>query len=116
MPEKEIIKILDTEGKERLRIKLGIEKGKVKDLMLQYESYILGKWRNIVRYDITHGFFHRDFLLPTGKEKTRIDINNLNDASIFAEQDLKDKWEFYKSKYLKDLKFKKDDKERNNNK
>ena len=29
---------------------------------------------------------------------------DLKSASTFAEQDIKDKWEFYKSKYLKDLK------------
>lgn len=35
------------------------------------------------------------------KEKTVIQIAQLQEAAIFAEQDIKDKWEFYKQRYLK---------------
>jgi hypothetical protein len=38
------------------------------------------------------------------QEKTRIDINDLNLGSLYAEQDLKDKWEFYKERYTKRMK------------
>jgi hypothetical protein len=55
-----------------------------------------------VRYDLAHGFFHRDVMKPNGeKEKTVIQIAGLEEAAIFAEQDIKDKWEFYKQRYLK---------------
>ncbi len=59
----------------------------------------------IVRYDLAHGFFHRDVMKPDGeKEKTIIEISGLLEASIFAEQDIKDKWEFYKHRYLQSFK------------
>ncbi len=103
--KKEFTKILDKIGLERLRVKLSINKGKITDLVFQYESFINDKWREIVRYDLAHGFFHRDFVSPKGeKEKVRIEITDLKSAASFAEQDIKDKWEFYKAKYLKELK------------
>lgn len=71
----------------------------------QYESYIKNRWTAIVRYDIEHGFFHRDLMTPKGEKiKTPIDITDLNSATIYAEQDIKDKWGYYKQRYLKDLK------------
>jgi len=35
------------------------------------------------------------------KKKKAIGIDNIEDALLYAEQDLKDRWEFYKEKYLK---------------
>ncbi|MFA4851553.1 MAG: hypothetical protein WC868_10455 [Bacteroidales bacterium] len=103
--KKEFIKNLGDSGNERLRIKLTIEIGNLTDFVLQYESFINGQWLEIVRYDIAHGFFHRDFVTPKGKkEKTRIEMPDMKTAATYAEQDIKDKWEFYKTKYLKDLK------------
>ncbi|MEP7169453.1 MAG: hypothetical protein ABI855_08810 [Bacteroidota bacterium] len=102
---KEFVKSLDDEGNERLRVRLTIKKGKLMDIVFQYESLIGKKWIAIVRYDLAHGFFHRDVMKPNGeKEKTVIEITGLKEASIFAEQDIKDKWEFYKQRYIKSLK------------
>ncbi len=96
---------MDEEGLERLRIRLVIDQGSLLYLVFQYESFIEGKWREIVRYDYAHGFFHRDVIFPNGdQEKTRIDIEDLELASLFAEQDMKDKWEFYKERYIKKMK------------
>lgn len=99
---KEFLKTLDDEGNERLRVRLSIVKGELRDIVFQYETLIEKKWTAIVRYDLAHGFFHRDVLKPNGdKEKTIIEITGLKEASIFAEQDIKDKWEFYKQRYVK---------------
>jgi len=99
---KEFFKFLDREGHDRLRVRLKIEKGVLINLVVQYESLIDNKWTAIVRYDIEHGFFHRDMMTPKGEKiKTPIDISDLNSATIYAEQDIKDKWEHYKQRYLK---------------
>ena len=37
-------------------------------------------------------------------EKKEIVIDNLKSASKYAEQDLKDRWEWYKERYLKKVK------------
>jgi hypothetical protein len=84
---------------------LKIDKGALIDVVYQYEALIEGNWTSIVRYDCAHGFFHRDILKPNGdKEKQEIVIDNLKSASKYAEQDLKDRWEWYKERYIKKLK------------
>ncbi|HBH82317.1 MAG: hypothetical protein A2X04_12960 [Bacteroidetes bacterium GWF2_41_9] len=105
MKRKEFFKILDREGFDRLRVRLEIDKGELINIIVQYESLIDNKWTAIIRYDIEHGFFHRDMITPKGEKiKTPIDISDLNSATIYAEQDIKDKWEYYKQRYLKELK------------
>jgi hypothetical protein len=80
---KEFLKSLDESDSERLRVKLTIVKGKLSDIVFQYESFIDGKWISIVRYDMAHNFFHRDVLKPNGeKEKTAIDITGLTEAQV----------------------------------
>jgi len=98
-------KYLDEDEDELLRIRLWINRGKVMDLVIQYESKIKGKWYSIIRYDCSHGFFHRDTLFPNGrKEKQTIAILTLGDAVNYAEQDVKDRWEFYKDRFIKNMK------------
>lgn len=86
-------------------MRITVENGKVVDIVVQYETMINGKWFAIVQYDCAHGFLHRDVIHPNGdKEKQVIEFDNLEMALIYAEQDFKDRWEFYKSRYLKQLK------------
>ena len=102
---KEFTKELSLDGEDRLRIKIEIEKGKVKGVVAQYESKIKDKWYPIVRYDCSHGFFHRDILNSKGeKTKQIIQIQNLKDALTYAEQDIKDRWEWYKERFKKGMK------------
>ncbi|MEW6416753.1 MAG: hypothetical protein AB1480_01370 [Nitrospirota bacterium] len=100
MGEKEFTKELTPDGDDRLRIKINTERGKIVDIVVQYESRVKEKWHPIVRYDCSHGFFHRDILNPKGEKiKQAIPINNLKDALTYAEQDIKDRWEWYKEKF-----------------
>ncbi len=105
MAEKYFIVLLDKLGHDRLRVRIETVKGKVKYFVVQYETLINHEWRAIVRYDLAHGFFHRDVMHPKGeKEKHAINIDNLEDALNYSQQDLKDRWEFYKERYLKQIK------------
>jgi len=105
LKKKEFLKHLDNEGLERVRMKIVVDKGKVKDIVVQYETLLNDKWIAIIRYDCAHGFFHRDVISPTGdKEKKAIAIENLENALQYAEQDIKDRWKFYKQRYMKKLK------------
>ena len=100
MGEKEFTKELTPDGDDRLRIRINTERGKIVDIVAQYESRIKEKWYPIVRYDCSHGFFHRDILTPKGEKiKQAIPINNLKDALTYAEQDIKDRWEWYKENF-----------------
>jgi hypothetical protein len=101
---------LDKVGNDRIRVRLKIQNGVLVDVVYQYETWIDQNWIAIVRYDCSHGFFHRDVMLPNGnKEKYEIAIDNLKSASKYAEQDIKDRWEWYKERYLKKMKKKKND-------
>lgn len=87
MKQKEFFKILDKERSDRLRVRLEIENGELINIVVQYESLINNKWIAIVRYDIEHGFFHRDMMTPKGEKiKTPIDFSDLNSATIYEEQ------------------------------
>ncbi len=105
MKEIEFIVFLDNQQLNRLRVRLITENGELIDVMYQYEAKINDEWSAIVRYDCAHGFFRRDILLPNGdKEKKSIEIDSLKNASKYAEQDLKDRWEWYKERFIKKLK------------
>jgi len=105
MNTKEFVTYLDKNSTERLRVRLTIEKGELTDIIYQYESFITDKWYPIVRYDCSHGFFHRDVMKPNGdKEKSLIELDNLKTASKYAEQDLKDRWEWYRERFIKKMK------------
>jgi hypothetical protein len=91
--------------KDRIRLRFKKDKGQIIDLFIQYEAEINEKWVAIVRYDCSHGFFHRDILYPNGeKEKKVIEVPDLKYGFTFAKQDLEDRWEWYKEQYLKKLK------------
>jgi hypothetical protein len=96
---------LDDYEQNRIRVRLTIDGGNVKDVMYQYETVLDNEWQAIVRYDCAHGFFHRDVMYPNGsKEKQVIAIDTLKNASKYAEQDLKNKWEWYRERYTNNLK------------
>jgi len=105
MKEIEFLSPLDNQNLNRLRVRLITENGELTEIMDQFESLINTKWTPIVRYDCAHGFFHRDILLPNGdKVKQNVEMDSLKNASKYAEQDLKDRWEWYKERYIKKLK------------
>ena len=105
MGVKEFTKFISPDAEDRLRVKIKIEKGEVVDLTVQYEARFGGRWLEIIRYDCAHGFFHRDILHPNGeKTKYQIPIFNLNDALLYAEQDIKDRWKWYRDRFKKEMK------------
>jgi hypothetical protein len=69
--EKEFYIYLGNRLKDRLRLHFRKDKGRIIDLMLQYEALINDQWVVIVRYDCAHGFFHRDLLHPNGIRKKK---------------------------------------------
>ena len=99
MPEKEFIDFLGTSALDRIRCWFKTEKGEVIEiLVVQYETFINDQWLPVVRYDTSHGFFHRDLYDATGREyKERLDMN-LSEALTFAIRDIRKNWKTYKSR------------------
>lgn len=102
---KEFLKYLNDTKTERVRNKIVTEKGKVIDILVQYETFLEGKWVVIIRYDCAHGFFHKDVIYPDGsKEKHEVVIETLRHAVSYAQQDIKDRWKWYRDRYIKKIK------------
>ena len=88
-------------GLDRLRILFTTEGGRVISIVvIQYEAYIDGKWRAIVRFDEAHGFFHRDVVFPSsGQKKTAQPAVSKNLALNDAIAHIKQFWHTYRKKY-----------------
>ena len=105
MRTKEYTALLGKDNSDRLRIRLRTEKNELIDVVYQYEAFIDKVWVAIVRYDCAHGFFHKDVMQPNGeKEKSAMEFDSMKNAAQYAGQDLKERWEWYKERYLKKLK------------
>jgi hypothetical protein len=101
MKRKTIIYNLEENEEERLRMEFVTVKGKVKDLVVQYESLLNNEWIAIARYDCSHGFFHRDTMKKNGlRRKKVIRVSNLNEALNYALADIKINWKSYKDSYF----------------
>ncbi len=96
--------MLSPDQKDRLRVIASKEKGKIVRFAAQYEAYIKNEWRNIVRYDTSHGFAHKDLIHPNGiTDKQPLPFTDFNVAFTFAIQDLKISWKWYRIAYEKEL-------------
>jgi len=100
MGEKFWIQDFET-GLDRLRVHFTTERGEVRSIfVIQYEAYIDGKWRAIVRFDEAHGFFHRDIVSPTGEQlKIAQPVLGKKLALTEAIEDIKRHWRFYRKAY-----------------
>jgi len=100
MGEKAWIQDFET-GSDRLRVHFITERGQIVSvIIIQYEAYIDGNWRAVVRYDEAHGFFHRDVMSPSGKQqKTAQPTGDKKMALAEAIADIKKHWRKYRVKY-----------------
>jgi len=67
--------------------------------VVHYEALIDEKWRAIVRYDSRHGFAHRDVIRPSGDQDKYPPFEDLGVAMTYGEQDIEDRWEWYRKRY-----------------
>ncbi len=101
MGEKEFVKALDDEISARLRFRVVTDAGQLLFFVVQLEILVEGEWRVVVRYDNSHGFTHRDEFDARGREtKKHIPLPDCAAAAQYAEQDLSDRWEWYRDRYL----------------
>ncbi len=88
---------------DRKRHEHVIEQGRVTRFMVQFETFVEGKWLPVIRYDTAHGFPHVDRTLPDGTiEKILLLTKDLGEALTFADQDIDENWQRYKEVYLKE--------------
>ena len=86
---------------DRKRHQHVIDRGRVIQFVVQYETFVEGEWRPVIRYDTAHEFPHVDRIRPDGTvEKAALLTNDLGEALTFADQDIDENWERYKEAYL----------------
>ncbi|NUO80467.1 hypothetical protein HUU05_10355 [candidate division KSB1 bacterium] len=88
-------------GLDRLRVHFTTDRGQVVAIIvIQYEAYIDGKWRPVVRFDETHGFFHRDVVSPSGEQqKTPIAVDDRSEALAKALYEIRQLWRTYRKTF-----------------
>ncbi|HXV79888.1 MAG TPA: hypothetical protein VEG60_08415 [Candidatus Binatia bacterium] len=76
-------------------------RGRVTYFAVQLEVKNEGEWRQVVRYDCSHKFVHRDsYDLRERQRKEAIDLG-YEEALTFADEDLDENWERYQSIFLR---------------
>ena len=94
----------DDEGNviSRTRTKLFIDKGKIYNYVVQLEHLVSCDWREVVRFNCSHGFVHKDIYNIEGKQIRKIDLGHfadLKDAVDMAERDISQNHEKYVRKF-----------------
>ena len=85
----------------RLRVEFEVEKGKVRQFLVQLEVKDQGEWRPVIRYDCAHGYAHCDRFTRKGeRHKERLPLS-YEEALTHAQQDLRRNWERYRERFRK---------------
>ena len=73
------------------------ERGRVVNFVVQLEVEVGAEWKEVVRYDCSHKFAHRDSYDLKGRQrKEAIDLS-YEEVLTFADEDLDENWERYRS-------------------
>ncbi|MDP9356047.1 MAG: hypothetical protein M3R02_12345 [Chloroflexota bacterium] len=107
MPEgtKEFFRPIGSPG-DTLRVRITIDRGEVTAFVIQYEAWIEGAHRPVVRYDTAHGKAHRDMLDWNGSTIDKVwawegaDLS-YNEALDSAASDLINNWAAYREDFLR---------------
>jgi hypothetical protein len=103
MGEKEYLRSIQP-GQDRVRYFHLTEGKKVIRFLVQYEAFIEGKWREIVRYDSAHGHPHRDILHPDGSQ-TKEYFPGWSNAEVltYGQEDIRKRWRDYRREYEREM-------------
>ena len=83
---------------DRIRVRFALEGGVVVDFVVQYETVSEDQWRPVVRYDLAHGYLHRDRPDPRGDLTTKeaMPYGTLATAMTEAIREIKVNWPEYR--------------------
>jgi len=102
--EKSFVVPLGESDCDRYRLYCMTERGQVVVFRVQYEAFIDGEWRAIVRYDTAHGFPHRDLLHPNQPgEKTEYPGRSNAEVLTLGQEDIKRHWQTYRAQYEEEM-------------
>ncbi len=99
MPEKHYLILLDIDARKR---HYHVTKsGRITKFIVQLEVKIGGVWKEVMRYDCTHGYAHKDFYNIEGQCRKMNLYLDYDDALTLADDDINENWQIYKEKFLR---------------
>ena len=96
---------VDYDSDNRRRVLFTRDRGRIVEFVVQFETYLDGKWKPVIRYDCSHGTPHRDVYDRRGRrvrihEALRVSPTN-EEALTFAVQDLNERWQRYLYQFIR---------------
>lgn len=87
-----------------IRVTFDKENDHIARFSVQYLAFLRNGWRPIVRFDTAHGRAHMDISHPDGSQDTReLHTQDYAVALARAVQELKERWEFYRERYEREM-------------
>ena len=76
------------------------EFGKIIKFVVQLEVRSGRSWKEVIRYDCSHDYVHKDWYNIKSQRKKIILNLNYEDALTLADEDINENWKIYREKYL----------------
>jgi hypothetical protein len=99
MTEKNYLIFLDLNTRKKHY--LFVEAGRITKFAVQLEVKVGDSWKEVVRYDCTHGYAHKDLYNIKGKHRKINIYMSYEDALTYADDDINENWEIYRHRFLK---------------
>ncbi len=99
MAEKQYLILLDSDARKRhYHITTS---GRITKFVVQLEVKAGDVWKEVVRYDCSHDFAHKDCYNIKGQcRKVHLHLD-YEDALTLADEDLNENWETYRERFLR---------------
>ncbi len=76
-------------------------KGKVVFFVVQLEIMFEGRWKPVLRYDLSYGFSHIDRYNLKGIQKKEVLDLPFKEVLTLADMDINENWQKYKNRFLR---------------
>ena len=97
MAEKQYLILLDIDARKRHYH--STMAGRITGFTVQLEVKVGGIWKEVVRYDCSHNYEHKDRYNIKGQCK-KISLSlNYEDALTLTDDDINENWQIYKEKF-----------------
>ena len=78
-----------------------VERGRITEFVVQLEVRSGGVWKEVIRYDCSHEFVHKDCYNIKGRSRKVNVYLDYEEALTFADDDITENWEIYRVKFLR---------------
>jgi uncharacterized protein YeeX (DUF496 family) len=99
MSEKQYLILLDVDVRERHYHYT--EAGRIKKFVVQLEVKTGDAWKEVIRYDCSHDYVHKDCYNKEGKSRKINLYLDYEDTLTLADDDINENWEIYRERFLR---------------